>query len=372
MTLVRFDPPGFVDDLDAQGRNAWHDFISFNMDRAREGRPAQFEFDGPREQFVNGATTELVADAVEADIDWTGFPRNIEISSISDVQRWRRADASRDVQDEYCEWAVEREPGGKITSITFTCEGPEYWNFLASTVPEKVVDLYRQHVSENVKHSDIFNPDGEYNPRNRWNNSTEGSAMHLIQVNNTLGAEIELAGGASVRRVIDGRELTGEQELILCGGYGDPQRHSDPHIGAGANAFARQRALVTLANPVGIYFAGLNTQSWQTPDGTDPAGFWKIVRGTPAKPVRATLRVPAELGYAVGDITISGREIKFGGQVADHIKMKLTAVASGFGTANAAPMTACRKRRPQQPSFDAAVEAFSTGMARIGAFQGHR
>ena len=34
-----------------------------------------------------------------------------------------------------------------------------------------------------------------YRPRNRWNTSTTEGAMHLVQGSNTLGAEIELAGG---------------------------------------------------------------------------------------------------------------------------------------------------------------------------------
>ncbi len=48
------------------------------------------------------------------------------------------------------------------------------------------------------------------------------------------------------------------------------------------------------------------------------------VRGTPEKPVRAILEVPSGRGFVVGDITIDGRPIAFGGQVADFIGMKLT------------------------------------------------
>jgi hypothetical protein len=43
------------------------------------------------------------------------------------------ADASRLVQDEYLEWSVQRRPSdGKITSVTFTCEGPEVFSIFST------------------------------------------------------------------------------------------------------------------------------------------------------------------------------------------------------------------------------------------------
>lgn len=82
--------------------------------------------------------------------------------------------------------------------------------------------------------------------------------------------------------------------------------------------------------------------------------------------------MPQELGYQVGDIEIGGRKIEFGGQIADHVRMKLTALAIGFGSADIAPMTGCRRLRQTQPSFDEAVEVLSTDAGRIGAIQNHR
>ena len=106
-------------------------------------------------------------------------------SSLSDKQRWRRADSDRNLQDEYCEWSVTRDPiTRKITRVTFTCEGPEYWEVLAALNPDKVLDLYREFVSPTVKREDLFE-NGQYNPLNRFNNSTTYGAMHLIQPANT-------------------------------------------------------------------------------------------------------------------------------------------------------------------------------------------
>jgi hypothetical protein len=355
MLLSRFDPPGFLTDLNEAQRHAWSDFLSEAFDEAARGRPEELDFDGPRAQFYNPLKIETDADAQALDITWTAFPRNVRLAAVSDTQRWRRADSSRDLQDEYCEWSVERDPvTDKITRIAFTCEGPEYWSFLANTAPETVVTLYRQFVSPTVRHEDLFLPNGRYNPRNRFNATTVAGAMHLIQPNNTLTAEIELAAGSSVVREIGGRLLDDEQELIRCGQYGDPDRHSDPHIGAVVNSLTRQKADVTLENPVGLYFAGLSMAGWAGPDGADLSDLWRIVRGTPEKPVRAVLEVPPERGFVVGDITIDGRPIIFGGQVADFISMKLTGVGTRFGRSTVLPMTGCRRPRPV-PALEAAA-----------------
>ncbi len=347
MRLERFDPPGFLEDYNAAQKAAWSEFMSEQFDAAVQGRPEELEFDGPREQFYNPMKTDTdEMDKQVVDITWTAFPKNVTVGSVSDLQRWRRADASRDVQDEYCEWSVERDPvTQKITRVTFTCEGPEYWQFLAQSAPDVVLELYRQYIDHAIELEDLFDAQGRYSPRNRWNNSTVTGAMHLIQINNTLGAEIELAGGSSVVREIDGRLLTGEQELIRCGNYGGVNRHSDPHIGALVNSLTRQKADVTLANPVGLYFDDLNTAGWEAPDGSDPKSYWRYLRGAEGKRVRAVYEVPAGKGFVVGEIRIGGRSIEFGAQIADFITMKLTGVGTRFGKSMAAPMTGCRRPR---------------------------
>ncbi|MGO8256664.1 hypothetical protein ACC792_37775, partial [Rhizobium ruizarguesonis] len=35
---------------------------------------------------------------------------------------------------------VTRLADGRISRVTFTCDGPEYWQFLAATDPAKVLD----------------------------------------------------------------------------------------------------------------------------------------------------------------------------------------------------------------------------------------
>ena len=342
--MIRFDPPGFLQDLDEAQRQAWSDWVSQQLDEARARDDADFVNDGPRLQFFNPLKSAPDSDAVERDITWTAFPKIVRIQSVSDRQRWRSADSSRDMQDEYCEWSVTRDPHTeKIVRVTFTSEAPEYWTFLASADPDRVVQLYRQHISPEVKPEHIFQR-GMYNPRNRWNNSTANGAMHLIQRNNTLGAEIELAAAATIVRTINGRTLDAEQELITCGQYGQPERNSDPHIGAVVNELARAKHDVTLANPVGLCIAGLSVAGWQTPDGSPASDYWTITRGTPEKALRAVFEVPAGKGFTVGDIKISGKNIEFGSQIADFITIKLTGLATRLGKSNVAPFNGCVQR----------------------------
>ena len=324
--------------------------------------------DNPRPQFYNLTTTETAEDAIEAAVTWTAFPRRIKLNSISDAQRWQRADASRDVQDEYCEWSVTRDDTGKVTRVTFTCEGPEYWDVLAQTSPDRVLDLYREHTNAAVQMQDLFGLDGHYQRRNKWNDSTTHGAMHLIQQANTLGAEIELAGAATVRRVIDRKELTGEQELIKCGKYGVADRNSDPHIGGEVNGLARQKVDIALADPVGLYFNDLSTDGWKTPDNSDPKSYWTYLRGDTTHPVRAVFEVPAKKGFVVGDITIDGEPIEFGAQIADFITIKLVAVACRIGKSTAKPQAAC----VEFPSHSAAPSdlAFSAKALSVHGYLG--
>lgn len=331
--LPQFDPPAMLSDFSEPQKAAWSDFLSQSID-------AQIAANAGN-HFYNPTAMETTADGTTAEISWTAFPRLVQLSVASDQLRWKRADASRDVQDEYCEWSVDRDPGSdKITRVTFTCEGPEYWNALARVNPARVVSLYKEFVSADVVQTDLFR-NGTYNPRNKWNNSTSRGAMHLIQPNNTLLAEINIAVAASIVRRIDGRLLTDEQDLIGCGRYGEPDRFSDPHIGGEVNALARRQAAVTVANPVALYIRDLSTAGWAAPDGSDPKQFWRIVRGTPPFAVRAVYEVPADKGFTVGDITINGDAIQFGAQIADFITIKIVGLACRFGAYAVPDVTSC-------------------------------
>jgi hypothetical protein len=336
--LDRFDPPGRVRDVrNAELLGLWSDEQSERFDDAV--RRVESEVGAGRSPFYNPARVSTDAPAAERDISWPGFPRRLflrhganrrlafEAAERLDAEGWR-------VQDEYLEWHVHRDRGtGKIVRIDFTCEGPEYWAFLAERAPRTLLSLYRRHVSPDVRAGDLRRA-GAYDPLNAWN--TERGAMHLTHPSNTLGAEIALAADATVLRRRGSRTLTDADELIRCAGYGVPERASDPRIGADVNALAREGYAITLANPVGLYIAGLDTQGWTRPDGRPVGDYLRIVRGTRTNALRAVYEVPAReraggQPFVVGDISIGGRTIEFGGQVAEFMTLRLTGVACRRG-----------------------------------------
>jgi phosphatidylserine/phosphatidylglycerophosphate/cardiolipin synthase-like enzyme len=345
--VARFDPPGFLDDLSEEHKDLWSDQVSAWLDRAALGRPGQN--DGPRRQFFNELKTPRSGTTQVANIAWNAFPRQIRATSMSERQRWRRADADRNVQDEYCEWSITRNAGGKIVRVTFTCEPPEYWDALSKLDPDKVLELYQQFVSRSARMSDLFQ-NGRYNPLNRFNRGTADGAMHLIQGANTLTAEIELAAAATIRRKQGDHELTDAQELIHCSRYGEPERNSDPFIGEQVNALARQKADITLNNPIGLYIEAFTpTGTWKRSDTgatIDAQEFWKFVRGRDQHFVRAVFEVPAELGFTVGDIVIDGRPVEFGAQITDFVTIKLEGLATRIGESTAAHVEGCRGALP--------------------------
>ncbi|KAL4457706.1 hypothetical protein ABPG75_012571 [Micractinium tetrahymenae] len=321
-----FTPPGRLTDLRPGNLSGWSDTISSFFDASAAGN-TDVTNDAPRHQFFNPTKpTQAPIDNKQpqfAPISWKAFPRRVLLKfPDSDEDRWRAAESTRDVQDEYCEWSVDRNAEGKITRITVTCEGPEYWAYLAATQPDTVVQLYQQNVNPAVTKADLFDSNGKYITRNKWNTNSSTGAMHLVQRNNTLSAEIELAAGASIVSArADGSVITDSQELIQCAKYGVATRFSDPFIGASVNQLARGGALIAVADPA--------------PDGTDVSEFWTWTRGADGLRLRAVFEVPAGKCYVVGDIqqqsdTYFG-PIKYGAQIIDFVKIKLTGLAFNLG-----------------------------------------
>ena len=153
--------------------------------------------------------------------------------------------------------------------------------------------------------------------------------MHLTQQANNLFAEVILAAEATVRRRdAVGREVTAAIPLTKCSQFGDARRNSDPTIGSGVNGFARQGRMITLANPVGLYIDHLDDAGFRLPGDLPVDGWFQILRGTPAHTLRAVFAPPRGAAFTVSDVTIGGIPIKFGGQIAQNITMRLTGVAS--------------------------------------------
>ncbi|KAH0604214.1 uncharacterized protein H6S33_007245 [Morchella sextelata] len=336
--LTHFSSPAFLTDFTPKNAKRWStEYVSAQI-TAQVERPEI-------SQFYNELTSSWTETPTQASITWVAFPNNVAISEGSDRARWRRADL-RGVQDEYCEWTVQRNEKNEIVRVVFTAEGPEYWDRLAEMQPEAVLDLYRKHnPGFDIKKKDLF-PNGKYTRYNKWNDSSvPGCIMHLAHRNNTLGAQFKLAADSTVLRIdAAGRPIRDADRLIRCSRLGGPDRNSDPHIGIKINDLAHLGALITVADPVGLYLHSFDGNTFHAPDGANVNDFWTWTRGTPACEgheaywLRAVFEVPDEKGYVVGDIEDqNGNRIQWGSQLADHIQVRITGqiIRPGLHTAEA-------------------------------------
>ncbi|WP_036249445.1 hypothetical protein [Methylobacter sp. BBA5.1] len=336
--------------------------------------------------YFNPLDTAIPQGATVANITWSAFPGRIGFyfPQLSDQEQLALADTGyqtnkqsfppitkdpctgqsenlpygpygpRGWQDEYCEWSVTRNAQGKIIRVDFVCENPEYWNSLWMIDPNRVLELYQSTLGKpQIRIEDLYLYDKDnkvvidpstgrpgYNPLNKWNSGTDssdaaGGAMHLTSTPNTLQTEIGLASAATLQRKIGNND---PNALICCAQYGQPHRNSDPHIGQTTNKLVSFGNAVTLTNPPGLYIQMPDFSSYRTPDGTDPAAFWTIMRGTKTLNgengqlpgnfiLHATYAVPPDKGYTVSDITINNQPIQWGGQIARTFLMQIVATA---------------------------------------------
>lgn len=130
---------------------------------------------------------------------------------------------------------------------------------------------------------------------------------------------------------------------MACAKNGAAGRHSDPHIAAQVSALAQKGALITLADPVGLYIKGTDftAPGFETPDDADAATFFTLTRGAGDNGLRARFEVPPGLGYTVSDITINGDPIQYGGQVVAAVKIHLFGLATDVDVRNRDPVDTC-------------------------------
>lgn len=354
--MFTYLPPASIDDLAGRPTRtaflaAWHQAMKtdFETEIARLPQGNKLLF----------AETTTAATSDDLPVTWNAFPLSIRREHPDDVRkRWDVADVLRGfdrsntpgkkvvmpfrVQDEYCEWHTYRvTPGGPIKRIVFTAEAPEYWIELAKHDFDRVVELYRQWVSPDVKPEDLQLQDdivfgdqvltaGTYNPYNLWN--TRNGVVHLTHPANTLGAEINLAARATIpRRDAQGNRITDVRRFACSSDFGDPNRSSDPNIGSGVNLTAVPAVpgvspkSITLANPVALYIDRLAPGVITDEQDNPLTGWFKIVRGVTGRGLMAVLEPPAGALFGLDKVRVAGDPLTHGGQVAEQIQMVLYA-----------------------------------------------
>jgi hypothetical protein len=268
--------------------------------------------------------TETNVDVVgQKTLTWIGFPRDVLLPANHDNKSAAYAAADADVarrslQNEYFEWYAKRGSDGKITKLTFVTETPEYIQTLWETDPELVVNLYRTLVDPAVVQADL-QTGTDYNQFNRWN--TSDGIIHYIQNINTLGAALNLAQGARTA------PPPSRDNFEARPGLATAQTAVDPRVSFDVHMLVRKGLYVSFRDPVGLYIVDWNDSGFTKPDGTPVGDYWRVVRGSPGMVLRLEYEVPAHLGFVVGDISIGGHPIAYGGQVAEHITVSTTGIA---------------------------------------------
>ncbi|HKS22835.1 MAG TPA: hypothetical protein VJZ76_08570 [Thermoanaerobaculia bacterium] len=307
--MPRFSPPGNLADLTRpEHLQAWSDAVSALVDAHI-----------PAGNQLFNQVTHPRPDLHPRRIPWLAIPQTVADHKTVEATRAQvdapvnRRDAI-DGQNEYCEWFTARDGTGKVVSVDFTTELPDYWRFLGSHLtPAQIGDIYRQ-LYPSATDADLFTG-GNYNPFNPWN--TTRGAMHLIGQINTLNPDAlgVIAGGVPWRFDSAGHVV----DFQDCG---QGQFHADPTIVANINRMAREGRALAVADPIGVYIVDIDTSGWETPDGSDPRSLIALSRGTP--PMHARIAPPAGAPWALGDVRIAGEPIRWGSQIAERMFVGIT------------------------------------------------
>ena len=316
--LSKFDTPASVRDVPVGSPfyEAWSDEL-----KARIGDLTPGDGGGA---FYDPTATDVTV-VGERRLTWMGFPRDVLLPNLRDdrMAAYEAADAfpaTRQRQNEYFEWRVERNAAGKIHKVTFVTELRLYYQKLWNESPAAVVGLYRSLVSPAVQQADLTGPGGSYNTMNQWN-TTQG-IVHLIQSINTLPAAIGLAQGAVNSAAPFRDNYEARPGLFSATTSVDPRVSYDVHM------LVRKGLRVTFRDPVGIYIADWNNAGITQPNGqAAPRSWWRVTRGAPGMAMRLEYEVPPERGFVVGDMTLGGRPIEYGAQLAEQVTVMVAGVA---------------------------------------------
>jgi hypothetical protein len=339
--LCRFDTPASLRDLPDGSAfyEDWHNFVSGSIAESTAGG-------GGVGEFFNAHLVDVTVKG-RRDLVWMAFPRDVLMSDRDDRQAAFRIAENRAAQDEYCEWRVTRNAGGKITKVEFVTETPEYWERLWAADRARVVELYRCLVGDpSVAEADLHDGSGKYVRDNKWNGfGTFGGdgpkgIVHLIQSINTLSAALGI-----VQLVSDSDLLADNFEATSLA-----STSVDARVALDIDALVRKGLSVTLRDPIGLYIAAWDDTGWIKPNGKPVGDYWRVVRGGPGRVLRLEYEVPAREGFVVGDIRIGGRPIEWGGQVAEHVTVTIGGDAGVRAGAEPVPPRSTNRGRDEASS----------------------
>ena len=320
--LARFDTPASLRDVpdDSPFYKSWHDYVSGQIANSTVGDEGG--------AFYNPAVTDVDIVGEKAMV-WMGFPRDVFLPDYRDDKLNAFAEADQDPrrsrQNEYFEWRVERNGAGKITKVVFVTEFREYFEQLWREDQDAVIAIYQKHVSSSVQKADLHNTNGEYDIYNRWN--TRHGILHYIQRINKLSAAVGLCQD-SVKSTVEPYRDNYE----AMPGYAKAKTSVDPRIAYDVHMLVRKGLYVTLKEPIGFYIADWNNAGIEKPDGSPaPADWWKVSRGKPGMALRLEYEVPTGMGIVVGDLKLGGRQIEYGGQLAEEITVVIHGTAGTVG-----------------------------------------
>ncbi|HEX8584217.1 MAG TPA: hypothetical protein VF680_07395 [Allosphingosinicella sp.] len=342
--------PGFLQDLDEQGLDAWGQYLG--------GVVADAAADGQQQW---GRTPAVLTDGDPAlgglnAIDWPPDPVRI-IDFLPDVPSdqvaafldWTNARGQIGrclLHEEYLEWRVVRDAQGAIERIEMSCETPDYMAYVAGYAPERLLALAAQFAGEpaadaqdifGVSDYRSFTPEDRISafrlrhisrgaiPVSNYGNGNK-ALLCMSQSVNSLAAAVNLAVRAAFPWSTDGRPLTGP-EAIVGEGWAAACRNSDPHIATTVIRAVHGGKRVALADPAGIYMLPFRTDQVTLDDEPLPDVWLNYSRGAAAadNPLgrdlsqRLVIAPPAGSGRTIADLVdANGDTVTTGLQVARH------------------------------------------------------
>lgn len=398
--MALYQPPAAIDDFSRSSvaglAEQWNEYIVSVLKDLRD--PAQNDLaSGLFYDQLNDASG--VPDSPPIGIPWNGFPKKLTkwFDQGSPQEQEESANSAAEVllrkpvlglydkngkpipipfrvTDEYCEWHVDRE-GDRIRRISFTCEAPEYWEFLAERDFTLVHQLYKELLhNDRIPADDLRWPHdvffktsegqlavryrkGDYCSYNLWN--TERGAVHLTHPSNSLYGEMALASASTVLwPVAPGADGSiDDMELLCCNGAGGINRSSDPLIVRGVFSLARQGLSVALANPIGLYMAPFTLDGLLDADeNAIGAESLKVVRRSAdgSKILRVEVAPPAPANFTLESCTLDGKPVRYGGQIARAITMRLFGVGKKIPGSQGREVATCPTFccvHPKHPQF---------------------